>query len=251
MNIILKSAVYTYVYGQIPLKFGNYLIKNAKWLLIVIFLYFIRRNVNKTINSYLTMDKYTKNTKAVLDNHGNNKIQALYLLREPVTNLGYFCVNICTLNKLTNALNSHKEKTGEILWPMHVGCIFELKDDNGNTYFVHIEKNSTINVTKNINLHKKHEYYKITLTDNKKLNVLLDEIKNKMGDKLYYNWHITKNNCQRFIIVIMNNLNVNDYKAFSFIHQPFFTNNSLINTVNNNMISALLSIYNACIYYYY
>ena len=88
-----------------------------------------------------------------------------------------------------------------------------------------VEKNTCINISDKYKNYDNQDTMKIK-SKNKKLtiNLLLDKTKKRVGETKYFNWHIYKNNCQKFTEEILISLNKKNKKYMKFIYQNDFVN---------------------------
>ena len=95
------------------------------------------------IDSILFYD-YTKKTKRILNVYGDNIITKIYLIRQPLSELITFALNICTFYNYNNVI-------GEINYfiPYHTQIIFEIKNKNKMKKLILLEKNRGINIDDN------------------------------------------------------------------------------------------------------
>tara|TARA_B100000767_G_C19706327_1_gene510698 strand:- start:355 stop:774 length:420 start_codon:yes stop_codon:yes gene_type:complete len=106
-----------------------------------------------------------------------------------------------------------------------------------------IEKVNGIEVNTNFRCKESQEMMKIKLKKRDKftINKLLDKTRERIGDKQFYNWHFHKNNCQQFIIDILESIGKKKEIYNNFVSQEEFIKEISIQDVEmyvgNNMMN--------------
>jgi hypothetical protein len=163
---------------------------------------------------------YRQKTKKFITNYGSYDVKSITAVRTPILKLVNFALNAVSFGKL----NDLKKKYGHDKL-FHLGIIVEL-NDNKNTRLIieklekvnieffnesYIKKNSeTVNVPMN--------YKKVSLYD------LLNNARRKFGDYRFFSYDGTgysgsTNNCQDFIIMMLDASGLGDPSSKSFIKQ--------------------------------
>jgi len=146
---------------------------------------------------------YNKKTQKMLHLYGNCKVTKLYLVRQPFGKLVSFLLNIFTFYKYDKLINENQDNL-----PYHTFMIIEIKLPNNMKKLLLLEKNNCIQLSENFFVNYLQDM-KIIKIKNKKytLNYILNTTKDRIGDKKFFNWHIFKNNCQKFMKEILITIN--------------------------------------------
>jgi len=91
-----------------------------------------------------------------------------------------------------------------------------------NDIIILIEKNETINIyiLNHFFINSKTELINVNISNNLTINTILNNTINKYGETLFYKYDINiSNNCQEFILMILNSNNLNNDELQKFIKQ--------------------------------
>lgn len=181
-------------------------------IFFIIHTYLIYIILKSSINECnLFFNEYSQKCVDILSKYGDNIVSKVYLIRRPFGKIATFALNILSLfnyNKYINELFNN--------CPYHLGLILELKGENGIKWLL-LEKNNEINVSERFIINETFEMKRIKLKKKCKLNEILLETTNRMGEYEYFNWNIYENNCQEFTKEILTTLNVYNEKYEKFI----------------------------------
>ena len=196
------------------------------------------KNVYGRVKGFVTgvRDDYQPYVRKLLDEIKGNKIIKLVVIREPIKEAVNMLVNVITVNKV----NEFKKDVG-VDDLFHLYMIATL--DNGK--LIRIEKNAEIDIKEvnsipNVN---QLNMLNIVIPSNLSVNELLNNTRQKIGDRLFFDYDGIKNNCQDFLY---NNLYMNGFEASnptmkSFIKQDLVklsknlsqTSKKIMNTLTN------------------
>ena len=196
------------------------------------------KNVYGRVKGFVTgvRDDYQPYVRKLLDEIKGNKIIKLVVIREPIKEAVNMLVNVITVNKV----NEFKKDVG-VDDLFHLYMIATL--DNGK--LIRIEKNAEIDIKEvnsipNIN---QLNMLNIVITSNLSVNELLNNTRQKIGDRLFFDYDGIKNNCQDFLynILYMNGFEASNPTMKSFIKQDLVklsknlsqTSKKIMNTLTN------------------
>lgn len=196
------------------------------------------KNVYGRVKGFVTgvRDDYQPYVRKLLDEIKGNKIIKLVVIREPIKEAVNMLVNVITVNKV----NEFKKEVG-VDDLFHLYMIATL--DNGK--LIRIEKNAEIDIKEvnsipNIN---QLNMLNIVITSNLSVNELLNNTRQKIGDRLFFDYDGIKNNCQDFLynILYMNGFEASNPTMKSFIKQDLVklsknlsqTSKKIMNTLTN------------------
>tara|TARA_B100000446_G_scaffold187248_1_gene215819 strand:+ start:3 stop:1928 length:1926 start_codon:yes stop_codon:yes gene_type:complete len=173
----------------------------------------ISRKEKKIIEKVIPYrNSYNRTSRKTLDKFGNSKIFEMAIVRTPVNKV---LINI--LNTMSLGLFRKMMKVHGYDYMFHLSLIITLPSN----IKIIIEKNAEINITKNFQLGELSEIMDIG-TYNKNmisLNELMNKTKSFMGDKLFYDYDAFENNCQNFILSILEANKINQPEYTKFIYQ--------------------------------
>ena len=196
------------------------------------------KNVYGRVKGFVTgvRDDYQPYVRKLLDEIKGNKIIKLVVIREPIKEAVNMLVNVITVNKV----NEFKKDVG-VDDLFHLYMIATL--DNGK--LIRIEKNAEIDIKEvnsipNVN---QLNMLNIVITSNLSVNELLNNTREKIGDRLFFDYDGIKNNCQDFLynILYMNGFEASNPTMKSFIKQDLVklsknlsqTSKKIMNTLTN------------------
>lgn len=210
------------------------IVKQYKFLLFFIILIFLL--IILMISSFvivkilqISLDRmvffydYNKLCKRKLDKYGKCEINKIYLIRNPLTKLPIFLMNLVTLFQYDKLVNQSEEN-----FPYHTMMLLEIKLDDNKIKWLILEKNNCITMNDNFILTQGMEIEEVELkkgkgkeeTEEKKiyLEEFLEETRSRMGNEKFFNWHVFENNCQEFTKELMVTLDKYDeyYKKIIF-----------------------------------
>lgn len=141
---------------------------------------------------------YNQSSKQILNNYGNEIIHSMRLQRTPINKA------INSFIKPFNDKNINKY--------YHLALIINDK--------IKIEKNERINITLDLrNNSNEIGFYRIFNIPNITINDLLENTLNKIGQDRFFVYNAFSQNCQNFILDILECNNINDMGARKFIYQ--------------------------------
>jgi len=157
------------------------------------------KNTSKAVGDYADVvfngrNDYPPKVRDLLNKYGNEVLNTATIVRAPVPSL------------LTNALSLVSGgQFGKNLANSPYDTLFHLRLDfttqNGNKFMV--EKNEVINMDKNPSMPKDAEKKEVQPISSISINAMLENAKKYMDGK-YFNYSARDNNCQDFILAILN-----------------------------------------------
>jgi len=192
-------------------------------LLFIIISYFIIKFLKLSIDdNNILFYRYNNKSKKILDLYGDCKITNIYLIREPLHKINTFIINIFTLYNYEKLIHESQDN-----FPYHCLMIFEVKLKNNMKKMLYIDKNSCINIRDNFLIHNTQEFKKLNIK-NKHLtiNTILNTTQARLGNEQYFNWHLYKNNCQKFIKELLKTIG-----KYNKINKNFIFRDKLFNII--------------------
>lgn len=149
---------------------------------------------------------YTTKVKHIIKEFGNQEIESITLKRTPISDAIYKALNVVSLGKFDSA-NPYDRL-------FHLAM--DIKFKNGRR--VRLEKNATINMTTRPVDKKDTESLEVVGVPSINFNTLLENTKNRMGDK-YFPYNAKSNNCQDYILNVFDASRIGDIPDREFIKQ--------------------------------
>lgn len=215
---------------------NNFSLHYIKYIIVFLLLFLVVSTLLFIVISYLILKilklsiddnnilfyQYNKKSKKILDLYGNCKITKVYLIRQPFSKTITFLLNIFTLYNYEKIINESHEN-----FPYHSLIIFEVKLDNGMKKMLLLEKNNCINISDNFFINNTQEIKQLNIK-NKKLtiNSILNITQARLGNERYFNWHLYKNNCQRFTKEILKTMG-----KYNKINKNFIFRDKIISVI--------------------
>ena len=183
---------------------------------------------------------YNKKSKNILDLYGDYKINKLYLVKQNVNDIKKTLLNFFTLYNYDKIIYD-----AENSFLYHVLLIIEIKLPNNKNKLLLLEKNNCINLCDNCYIYNFQNIKKINIKNkNYTLNQILNDTKNRIGNKKYFNWSIFKNNCKKFAKEIL--ITIKKYNKFNkqFIFQRDEVKELTVTDFATHSVNCLMFIYN-------
>ena len=159
---------------------------------------------------------YSPKVKKILKEFGNESITNMYILRTPISKVLRFIMNITSLGDFEKKL---KEKDFDDLF--HLALHIETSKGR-----VALEKNEVISMTKNPKRAGNAQMMNISVPKGTTINKMLEKTKELMKQK-FFPYSAKDNNCQRFILSILQANGLANKENTEFIKQ---NTNSLFTT---------------------
>jgi hypothetical protein len=161
---------------------------------------------------------YLPDCKYVLDSYGDISISKLYIVRSPINSV------------LQSGLKPFNKTIYDKLF--HLYIVVELS----NKVLILIEKNEVINIVKinKLLINDKTEY-RIVKSNISSINDLLNNTRKLFNEKLYFGYDMI-NNCQKFILMILESNGLYEIDLVKFVKQDtetIFRNWPTIRNVSN------------------
>ena len=215
---------------------------------------YILKWLNNKIQLKFFFDSYKKISKIVLDKYGDYPIKRIYLSKRPVPLYLRVMLDIITCKSYSKQLKNYR-KTFEVpdFYPMHTYMIIEIKLKNKLRKWIIVEKHNSIDITPYFMYSSNQDIMELKLNKKDKftINKILNLTKDNMGSNLFYNWHFYNNNCQKFILEILESINKNNIKYQKFIYQKKFTETVKFSDLSLYLANNLNNLYNLVENLYY
>jgi len=151
---------------------------------------------------------YPPKVRGIIEKYGNQEIKSIVIRRNPLQSLMNFALNAVSLGGWNKNM---EDKPYDTLF--HLSIVLTL---NNSTRVV-LEKNEVINMDTIIKVAPKTETEDIPdIQPGLTLNTLLNNAKNRMGAK-YFTYSAKDNNCQDFILAVLQANNIGNEQDYSFI----------------------------------
>jgi hypothetical protein len=176
----------------------------VSFILFVLLSFFVLKFFKMALDdNNILFYQYSKKCQKLLDLYGDLNIKKIYLVREPLSNFITFVLNVVTFYKYNKLITESQDN-----FPYHCSIIFEVELPNKMKKLLLLEKNNSINICENFLIHN-FQHLKIIPLKNKKytINSILNITQKRLGNEIFFNWHVYKNNCQEFIKEILITIN--------------------------------------------
>ena len=151
---------------------------------------------------------YSPKVKKILKDFGDEKITKIYIIRTPISKILRFLMNILSLGEFERRM---KNTSYDELY--HLAVHIETRKGK-----VSLEKNEVINMDRNPKIPKNAEILNVEIGKNHTINEMLEKTKVKMGKK-YFPYSAKSNNCQFFILSLLQANNLANKTNKDFIKQ--------------------------------
>ena len=151
---------------------------------------------------------YSPKVKKILKDFGNEEITNMYIIRTPISKVLRFLMNIISLGDFEKRM---KNTPYDELYHLAV----HIETHKGK---VSLEKNEVINMDRNPKKPKNSETLNVAIGKTLTINEMLEKTKTKMGKK-FFPYSAKSNNCQLFILSMLQANNLANESNKDFIKQ--------------------------------
>ena len=216
------------------------------FILWTIISYYILKWFRKNIDENYYFNTYTNKCKKTLESYGDLPIKNIYLARQPINYYLIKLLNVITFCEYEKKLKNYIEKNKcNAFFPFHTSLIIEVELPSKFRKLIVIEKNNCISITAN---HKNYDNQDMIKIKSKKckstINSLLEKTKKRLGNSKYFNWHIYKNNCQKFTEELLISLNKKNKKYINFIYQNDFVKTFKSSDFKLHILNCIINLFN-------
>lgn len=217
INDLIKNAILPNIRYII---FFSVIFVVVSFIIFIVSSYFVLKVLKMGIdNTNILFYQYNKKSQKLLDTYGDHKLTKIYLVRQPISKIITFFLNVITLYNYEKLINESPDNQ-----PYHILLVCEIKLSNGLRKLLLIEKNNSINICENFLINNLQDIKPIKLI-NKHLtiNSILKNTQQRIGNKLFFNWNLYKNNCQKFTKEILKTIgNYNKTNKEYIFHDKLF-----------------------------
>jgi hypothetical protein len=231
-----------------------FLLKNWKYMLLIfisvltvilviilVFSFYIIKLLKIRFDKrFFGMNNYPVYCQNILKKYKNYKIKNIYLAKAPVSKYKRTLLDIITFYKVSERCNKCKYV------PNHTYLIIELNMGKGKLKHLLIEKTNCLKILSNYEILDDTIMKKIKIKKKCNLEWLLNSTKERIGVVKFFNYSLFENNCQIFIIDILETLNKLTRGNKDFVYQTEFYNkdNLKFSECNNYVINSFINIAN-------
>jgi len=135
-------------------------------------------------------------------------------------------------------------ETNESFFPFHTSIIIEVGLPNNNKKKIMIEKNNCIKLSLDFRIANNQDMRNISIRKKKySLNTLLGQTQERIGSNVFFNWHISRNNCQNLVKEVLVTLNKFE-KNKKFILQSEIFNHLKFSSFSLHFINTIINLAN-------
>jgi len=182
------------------------------------------------------MNKLPNKSAKTLNQFGNIPIQELTVMRSPVTSYMVYLMNLVTLGKFGEL----KEKY-QFDKMFHLSLVAKVKYNNAETQVI-IEKNERVNISDSFKINKDTQFQSIPIKKTVTISELINNAKTCMGENNFYDYDAFNNNCQVFILNILQCSGLLTEDARKFIYQDVSGIAKEIPSSSNKLIRTLTTL---------
>ena len=111
-----------------------------------------------------------------------------------------------------------------------------------------IEKNNSIKFASDFRISDKQDMRKISFGEKYTLKQILEETRERVGNNIFFNWQISRNNCQMLVKEILITLKKFTKKNKEFMFQHEFTKHVKFSDFSLHIINTISNLYNTIEY---
>ena len=200
----------------------------------------------KHINENVHFSDYSPKSLKNINLYGDFQIKNVYIVRESICNSLCVLFNILTFNNYSKQIEEYsREIEDEYFFPKHTYMIVEVEMPNNCIRKIVIDKNPQLCISLYLKLSDCTELMRCNMRKKKiTLKELLNNTKNRVGEKDFFNWNIFTNNCQMFTHELLNTMNISKLKYLKFIDQSEFKERFVvINDFTLHILNSFTNVY--------
>lgn len=174
-------------------------------VIIIFIFYFIYKYVKQIINNNNILSDnvdYEDETKKIIEKYKEHRIQNVYLVYKKVSKHTIFICNIVSYFTCDTYLSYEIKKIkrrNPNFELYHSSLLFELKTKDNEAKFILLQKKYNVELDDNVELSNDCNIIHVPLKKGKyTIKKILDKTKKTMGPLNFFNWNLTKNDCQKF-----------------------------------------------------
>ena len=154
-------------------------------------------------------------------------------------------------------MKKYIETKNNVFFPYHTSIMIEIELPNKTRKNILIEKNNCIKFASDFRICGKQDMRKISFGKKKyTLKQILEETRERVGNNIFFNWQISRNNCQMLVKEILITIKKFTKKNKEFMFQHEFTKQvkfsdfslHIINTISN-LCNSIESIVGKTLYF--
>jgi len=235
---------------NISISYWKFIILSIILLLIIGFIawlvcsYYVFKWLKMNIDrDCFYFNEYNSDCYSILKKYGDYPIKQIYLVRQPITRFAKILLNIITLYKFEHEMRKYSKTThSNVFFPYHTSIIVEIELPNKTRKKILIEKNNCIKFTTDFRIFDKQDMRKISIGRKKyTLRQILEETRERIGNNIFFNWQISRNNCQMLVKEMLITIKKFTKKNKEFMFQHEFAKHvkfsdfslHIINTISN------------------
>lgn len=177
----------------------------------------VKRNVRKVYNFVKNIPPirkdYPPNVRTLLSQYGEGLIVGMYVRREPIKSF----INTA-LQYITDGKWDKAKKDANYDNMFHLSLVADVKVGT-EVKAVLIEKNEVINMTTSFSSNPDISIFRLATPNPMRLIELMDRTKERMGERFFL-YDAFENNCQNFVLNLVESAGVMTPEARAFIYQP-------------------------------
>lgn len=162
------------------------------------------------------LSNYPNSAKKTMETTGNLPVVSVEIVRTPLTKAINTLIQLLSGGKFDKA----KENAGyDNLF--HLQLVLNVKDSKGNLKKISIQKTERVQVDGHLyGVNEKTEYLHVNIGSKAfTANEMLEKTRKRMGDTAFFGYDSFKNNCQNFVLNLLNSEGLAGSKEKAFLYQ--------------------------------
>jgi hypothetical protein len=195
---------------------------------------------------YYYFNQYNNDCLEILEQYGDYPIKRIYLVREPITKFAKILLNLITFYKFEREMQKYIAATNnEVFFPQHTSIIAEIELDNSVRKKILIEKNNCLKLALDFRISDKQDMKKIRLKKQITIKNLLDSTRERIGNNIFFNWSICRNNCQTLTKEILITLERFNDSNKNFMYQNDFAKQIKFSEFSLHIMNCIINMCNS------
>ena len=171
------------------------------------------KGVDKIKDLFSKREGFNNVSSRTLKDFGDYEISRIQLARQPIMKILNSIIKIITLGTFDPKKYGFDQM-------FHLGMIITLTLPNGQSKMIMIEKVDAVTISSTISMTGDNvEYLEIPVNKKITINQMCKNAIDKVGNKTFFDYDSFKNNCQSFLLMLLENSGLLTQQAKNFIYQ--------------------------------
>lgn len=173
----------------------------------------MNKGIDKIKDLFSKREGFNNISTRTLKDFGDLPIKRIQVARQPIMKILDSVIKLISLGTYDPKKYGYDQM-------YHLGMILTLKLPSGQDKFIMVEKVDAVSISSTISMTGDNvEYFEVPINKQLTLNQMCENAINKVGKKTFFDYDAFKNNCQSFLLMLLENSGLLTVQAKQFIYQ--------------------------------